>query len=169
MAKLPAISHATVPPFTARVSLAVQVGTSKTKGFTISLQAAVYPGVLAARTPHTTTTTTTTRKQWEMKEVSQVIELEEIIKFLEGKCQALESIHAGQHTRNNNSNGIRKQTEHAYVATCSSCVLCRSNHPLHRCKQFRKASSQQRMNLIKHNQLCFNCLGNSHRTHQNVM
>jgi hypothetical protein len=86
--KLPAISHPTVPPFTARVSLAVQVVTSKTKGFTISLQAAVYPGALAARTPHTTTTTTT-RKQWEMKEVSQVIELEEIIKFLEGKVRSL--------------------------------------------------------------------------------
>jgi len=37
---------------------------------------------------------------------------------------------------------------------------------LYRCKQFRKASSQQRLNLIKQNQLCFNCLGNSHRTSQ---
>ena len=41
-----------------------------------------------------------TRKQWEMKAVSQGInELEAIIKFLEGKCQALELIHAGQHPR----------------------------------------------------------------------
>jgi len=37
---------------------------------------------------------------------------------------------------------------------------------LYRCKQFRKASSQQRLNLIKQNWLCFNCLGNSHRTSQ---
>ena len=37
---------------------------------------------------------------------------------------------------------------------------------MHRCKQFRKASSQQRLNLIKLNQLCFNCLGNSNRTSQ---
>jgi len=109
-----------------------------------------------------------TRQQWEMKVVSQegVTELEAIIKFLEGKCQALELIHASQHPLNNNMSGISKQTKHAYVATHSSCVLCRGNHPLYRCKQFRKASSQWRLNLIKQNQLCFTCLGNSHRTAQ---
>ena len=37
---------------------------------------------------------------------------------------------------------------------------------MYRCKKFRKASSQQRLNLAKQNQLCFNCLGNSHRTSQ---
>jgi hypothetical protein len=108
-----------------------------------------------------------TRKQWEMKAVSQgITELEEIIKFLERKCQALEPIHASQHPSNNNSSGVSKPTKHAYVATHSSCVLCRGKHPLYRCKQFRKASSQQRLNLIKQNQLCFNFLGNSHRTSQ---
>ena len=108
-----------------------------------------------------------TRKQWEMKAVCQgMTELEAIIKFLEGKCQALELIHASQHPRNNNSSGVSKPSKPAYVATHSSCVLCRGNHPLYRCKQFRKASSQQRLNLIKQNQLCFNCLGNSHRTSQ---
>jgi len=96
-----------------------------------------------------------TRKQWEMKAVSEgITELEAIIKFLEGKCQALELIHASQHPRNNNSSGVSKPTKHAYVATHSSCVSCRGNHPLHRCKQFRKAISQQRLNLIKQNQLC---------------
>ena len=71
-----------------------------------------------------------TRKQWEMKAVSQgITELEAIIKFLEGKCQALELIHASQHPRNNNSSGVSKSTKHAYVATHSSWVLCRGNHP----------------------------------------
>jgi len=108
-----------------------------------------------------------TRKQWEMKAVSQrITELEAIMKFLEGKCQALELIHASQYPRNNNSSGVSKPTKNAYVATHSSCVLCRCNHPLYRCKHFRKASSQQKLNLIKQNQLCFNCLVNSHRTSQ---
>ena len=107
-----------------------------------------------------------TRKQWEMKAVSQGITELESIKFLEGKCQVLELIHASQHPRNNNSSCVSKPTKHAYVATHTSCVLCSGNHPLHRCKQFRKASSQQRFNLIKQNQLCFNCLGTSHRTSQ---
>jgi len=103
-----------------------------------------------------------------MKPVSQgMTELEAITKFLEGKCQALELIHGSQHPRNNKSSGVSKPTKHAYVAThSSSCVLCRGNHPLYRCKQFKKASSQHRLNLIKHNQLCFNCLGNSHRASQ---
>ena len=65
-----------------------------------------------------------TRKQWEMKAVSQgVTELEVIIKFLE-------LIHASQRPRNNNRSGVSKQTKRAYVATHSSCVLCRDNHPL---------------------------------------
>ena len=64
-----------------------------------------------------------TRKQWEMKAVSQgVTELEAIIIFLEGKCHALELIHASQLPRNNNSSGVSKQTKHAYVAT--QLMLC---------------------------------------------
>jgi hypothetical protein len=93
-------------------------------------------------------------------------EHEAIIKFLEAKCQALQLFHASQHTRNNSIIGASKQTNHVHVATRSSCVLCRGNHPLYRCRQFRKASSQQRMKVIKQNQLCFNCLGNSHRAAQ---
>jgi hypothetical protein len=63
------------------------------------------------------------RKQWEMKAISQgMTELEAIIKFLAGKCQALELIHASQHPRNNNnSSGVSKPAKHAYVAT-HSCV-----------------------------------------------
>jgi hypothetical protein len=109
-----------------------------------------------------------TRKQWEMKAVTQgVTELEELIKFLEGKCQALELIHVSQQLRDTNSNSsISKQTKHAYVATHNSCVLCKDSHPLCRCKQFKKASSHQRLNLIRQNQLCFNCLSSSHDTPQ---
>ena len=50
-AKLPAISRPIITSFT----VTVQVGASKTKGLIISLQAAVYPGALAAGTLHTTT------------------------------------------------------------------------------------------------------------------
>jgi len=75
-----------------------------------------------------------TIKQWEIKAVSQGITgLEAIIKFLEGKRQALELIYASQDPRNNNSSGVSKPTKHAYVTTHSSCVLCRGSHPLHRC------------------------------------
>jgi hypothetical protein len=77
-------------------------------------------------------------KQWEMKAVTQgVTELEELIKFLEGKCQAPELIRASQQLRATNSNSsMSKQTKHAYVATHNSCVLCEDSHPLYRCKQF---------------------------------
>jgi len=67
-----------------------------------------------------------TRKQREMKAVSQrVTELEAVIKFLEGKCQALELIQASQHPRKNNSNGFSKQTKCTYVPTHSSCFVLR--------------------------------------------
>jgi hypothetical protein len=49
------------------------------------------------------------RKRGEMKAVSQrITEFEAIIKFLEGKCQAVEIIHASQHPRNNNISGVSK-------------------------------------------------------------
>jgi hypothetical protein len=71
-----------------------------------------------------------TSKQWEMKAVSEgLTELEDIIKFLEGKCQALELIHTSQHPRNNNSSGISRQTKHAYIATHSSCVCVEAAIP----------------------------------------
>ena len=67
-----------------------------------------------------------TGKQREMKAVSQgMTELEAIIKFLEGKCQALERINASQHPRNNNSSGVSKSTKHAYVATQLTCFVQR--------------------------------------------
>ena len=60
------------------------------------------------------------RKKWEMKVVSQeMTELNAIIKFLEGKCQALEIIHTSQYPRNNNNGGVSKPTKHGYVATHS--------------------------------------------------
>jgi hypothetical protein len=95
------------------------------------------------------------RKQWDIKAVTQgVTELEELIKFLEGKCQVLDIIRASQKHRNTNSNSsMSKQTKHAYVATHNSCVSCKANHPLYRCKQFKKGSSNHRLNLIKQNQL----------------
>ena len=66
------------------------------------------------------------RKQWEMKAVTRgIAEFEETIKLLEGKCQALELIHASQQPRNTNSNcSTSKQTEHTYVATYKPCVMC---------------------------------------------
>jgi len=45
-----------------------------------------------------------TRKQWDMKAVTQwVTELKELIKFLEGKCQAFELVHINHQPRNCNS------------------------------------------------------------------
>jgi hypothetical protein len=67
-----------------------------------------------------------TRNQWEMKAVSQgITELEAIIKFLEGKCQVLELIHASQHPKNNNGSGVSKPIKHAYVATQFMCFVWR--------------------------------------------
>ena len=108
-----------------------------------------------------------TRKQLEMRAVSRgVTELQAIIKFLEGKCQAFELIHASHHPMNENSRGVIKPTKHAYVTTHSSCVTCRGTHPLQRCKQFKKASLQQIMTVIKQKQLCLICSRDNHRTSQ---
>jgi hypothetical protein len=68
-----------------------------------------------------------------MKAVTQgVTKLEELIIFLEGKCQALELIHANWQPKDTNSNSsINKQTKHTYVATYKTCVLCKDSQCLH--------------------------------------
>ena len=45
----------------------------------------------------------------------------------------------------------------------TSCVVCRtSKHPLYACRKFRSLSAEQRMDVVRKNQLCFNSLQSGH-------
>ncbi len=42
------------------------------------------------------------------------------------------------------------------------CHLCKSNHWLTRCDQFKKSSLAERMKIVRNNRLCMNCLRTGH-------
>nr|XP_042897354.1 uncharacterized protein LOC122269252 [Parasteatoda tepidariorum] len=49
-------------------------------------------------------------------------------------------------------------------AKISKCVLsCSENHPLYNCPAYKNLSINDRVEVVKTNKLCFNCLGNNHR------
>ncbi|GFU97682.1 integrase catalytic domain-containing protein [Trichonephila clavipes] len=45
----------------------------------------------------------------------------------------------------------------------SKCVCCAESHPLYKCAVYLKLPINKRIDLIKTNNLCFNCLSTSHR------
>ncbi|GFW02909.1 integrase catalytic domain-containing protein [Trichonephila clavipes] len=53
-----------------------------------------------------------------------------------------------------------RNSSNVFVAeTKTSCVLCKSNnfHPLSKCYQFKKLSVEDRVEIVKRNNLCFRC------------
>ncbi|GFY08248.1 integrase catalytic domain-containing protein [Trichonephila clavipes] len=45
----------------------------------------------------------------------------------------------------------------------SKCICCAKSHPLYKCAVYLKLPINKRIDLIKTNNLCFNCLSTSHR------
>ncbi|GFT13488.1 integrase catalytic domain-containing protein [Trichonephila clavipes] len=45
----------------------------------------------------------------------------------------------------------------------SKCICCAESHPLYKCAVYLKLPINKRIDLIKTNNLCFNCLSTSHR------
>jgi hypothetical protein len=43
------------------------------------------------------------------------------------------------------------------------CADCADNHPVWRCSQFQQKSVNERLKVVKNNELCFLCLGKGHR------
>ena len=58
------------------------------------------------------------------------------------------------------------QTRMTYATSTNidnSCIVCgASKHPLYTCRKFRSLSSEQRTEVVRKNQLCYNCLQPDH-------
>ena len=49
------------------------------------------------------------------------------------------------------------------VATTPKYILCNESHPIHKCKQFRDSSVDERFDTTKKYRLCINCLNAGHK------
>lgn len=74
----------------------------------------------------------------------------------------IKSIDSKVHSHHNKRN---YQTYHADVKTnvkIVQCIICKANHPLHMCNEFKALDVQKRKSLLIKYKCCFNCLRQGH-------
>lgn len=102
----------------------------------------------------------TTRRAWKLKcsSESSPPSYESLTQFLSTRALALEEIFPKQ----NDKPSSNVKTNTAIASNPSRCDLCSQMHMLFRCTQFARKSLNQRIEFVKQNRLCFNCLSSKH-------
>lgn len=104
-------------------------------------------------------------------------DIQEIITFLENECVHMEAADLSHKPSNfatrPNSNmkqslqNVAKPSRTVLIASSSKpsvvCKFCgKSNHSVYRCTEFHALSPRNKIDFVKKNQYCFNCLGTAH-------
>lgn len=92
---------------------------------------------------------------------------EELFKFLEKRCDALESCHPRSIVVNTNNQSIPEPNSNSihslYQFSSYKCSICFfEEHHLYECRQFRGWDVSAREEFVKENNHCYNCLKPSH-------
>ncbi|XP_037929718.1 uncharacterized protein LOC119664260, partial [Teleopsis dalmanni] len=95
-----------------------------------------------------------------LEDSRRIISLKELLRFLEGRFQAFESMTNGNHKQSH-------KPRHPAVALAatdsgSKCITCNSSHQLFSCETFKRKSIQQKYDLLKRHKLCTNCMKPGH-------
>ena len=99
---------------------------------------------------------------------SEVPHYMEFLEFVDLRARASEAtIREGQRrqyqTVPNKGSAPTRTTYAANVDIKDSCVVCKAiKHPLYTCRKFRSLTPEQRMDVVRKNQLCYNCLKLGH-------
>lgn len=102
---------------------------------------------------------TTTRGWWERSLNSENIpSLKELLQFLSNHARSLTN--EAQFVKKNISN---KRVTLVASGFQSQCAYCQGSHCLSKCDAFLNLSVQKRLNFVKSNNICFNCLTQFHR------
>ncbi|XP_011261119.3 uncharacterized protein LOC105254264 [Camponotus floridanus] len=103
-----------------------------------------------------------TRRAWKLKTGSESTSpnYEDLINFISSRALAIEELSSSEGNK-------CRQTVKSNNATLSNqspdqCKLCKKPHYISRCQQFLNNSSNQRRELVKNSNRCFNCLGIKH-------
>lgn len=105
----------------------------------------------------------TTNKEWEGTLSTEYPTLNNMLKFIERKCQTLECI-AKQIPMTNIPTQILKARKPSYYSSTqgSQCDLCNQDHLISQCQVFLKMPIEKRLAEIKSRRLCPNCLKSNH-------
>lgn len=100
-----------------------------------------------------------TKLWWERQlECKEIPKLKELIEFLKNYARTLQN---SKPTFNRVPKPVFQNKSNALVAT-SSCGYCKEDHNLAKCSKFLNLNVQQRIDFVKVNHYCFNCLSNMH-------
>lgn len=104
--------------------------------------------------------------------------MSDLIGFLKDRADMLETLqlsHSKGHSsqpENKKQNSYTHNTSHCNVSTdkpqdrqsrfTRSCLKCTGMHPLYSCKKFLDSDLESKLNLIRENKLCENCLRSGH-------
>lgn len=112
------------------------------------------------------------REAWELKlgSTTSYPTFQQFMEFLIGQSRALETLEAHTSAKaggksRSRSFGKPENKSRSLVATTartsgSTCRLCKADHYLHACPDFRAMTTQRRRKFVTEQRVCYNCLGN---------
>ena len=110
-----------------------------------------------------------TRKSWEkFKPGKELQQYDELRKFLQEHCQALESVSLiSQYEKDSSERQTKKPCSNTvthFTTTKLTCECCGDSHKIYKCDKFNALKVSDRAKLIKNKRLCFNCFRTGHRS-----
>ncbi|XP_067129093.1 uncharacterized protein [Centruroides vittatus] len=101
-----------------------------------------------------------TRSWWERTlKKDELGTLETLLTFLKDHARTLQVIKLPP--KEPRSGSYPKVT--SLVSGSNTCFLCKNEHSLSKCSRFTQMSTQKRIDVVKRNRLCFNCLTARHQ------
>jgi hypothetical protein len=111
-----------------------------------------------------------TRRAWENHHArkKELATYEDLSKFLEGRCQVLESLEINCRKQMTVMKPKIKQETKSFSSTSqdSKCLLCDKPHSLVTCPKYLLLKVNERQEMIKKKGLCFRCVSKGHLSSQ---
>ncbi|XP_024939622.1 uncharacterized protein LOC107266569 [Cephus cinctus] len=113
------------------------------------------------------------KREWE-KEIATKTErvtLSEFKIFLERHCKYLYKTGKNSTPANTSNKGNKPQSSgtkqmKAFSTSSKSCVLCKGEHAIYACEEFKKLPASMRIQRVREHKLCYNCLSSTHQNMQ---
>lgn len=112
------------------------------------------------------------QREWDISiKLDELPSLQELIDFLQHRCQTLETSKSSDRTQTTasipNNNSFHKRPKQAcFVTQKTHCRICNGPHVITQCKKLLESDSSEQNKLIKVAGLCFNCLRPGHTVAQ---
>lgn len=97
---------------------------------------------------------TTSAYELSLKNPKQLQKAEDLLKFIDHRCQTLESLRSKPDIGRNNGN----PRAHAVTSQAQQCIMCPKNHELYHCDKFKELPIKKRCEFVQTNSICKQCL-----------